>query len=59
MGLIIKTAEHHEDEIVRDDKTRKLSPQEIEAFQAGSSDWGVETKEEEIDDILSGGEDAA
>jgi len=31
-----------------------LSEEEIDAFFAGTSDWGFETSEEEIDDVLYG-----
>lgn len=31
-----------------------LSEEEIDAFFAGTSDWGFETSEEEIDEILYG-----
>lgn len=36
-----------------------LSDDEVEALLAGATDWGVETTEEEIDEILYGGADDA
>lgn len=54
VGRIVALAEEHEDELVLDDEAPALSPEEIEAFHAGISDWGVETSEEMIDEILYG-----
>ena len=36
------------------DEFEPLSKEEIERWLSGSSDWGVETSEDEIDDVLYG-----
>ncbi|HUR68007.1 MAG TPA: hypothetical protein VM370_02090 [Candidatus Thermoplasmatota archaeon] len=56
---VVELAQEHEDEIVLDDEAPTLTQKEIKAFLAGASDWGVTTSEDEIDDILYGGKDAA
>lgn len=38
---------------------RPLTPKEIRQVESGIADWGVETREEDIDKALYGGEDAA
>lgn len=40
-----------------DDDWEGLSKEEIERFLSGTTDWGVETTEEEIDEILYGSTD--
>lgn len=40
---------------IRDDGP-ELTDEEIERWLSGTSDWGVETSEEEIDEILYGSE---
>jgi hypothetical protein len=40
-----------------DDDWEGLSRAEIEQFLSGTTDWGVETTEEEIDEILYGSTD--
>ena len=40
-----------------DDEWEGLTEDEIERFLSGTTDWGVETSEEEIDEILYGSTD--
>lgn len=40
-----------------DDDWEGLSTEEIERFLSGTTDWGVETTEEEVDEILYGSTD--
>lgn len=59
LGLIVGLAEEHEDEIILEDRAPELSDEEIAAYLDASTDWGVETSEEMIDEVLYGGEDPA
>lgn len=55
LGRILELAEGHEDELWLKDEAPKLTPAEIKRFLSGTSDWGVVTREEDIDGILYGG----
>lgn len=52
LSRILELAEQHEDELILKDDPPKLTPEEIAAFHSGISDWGVETREEDIDRII-------
>lgn len=56
LDRIIATTYESKDELIdsfRDD-FEPVSDDEIEAWLSGSSDWGVETTESEIDEVLYG-----
>lgn len=56
LDRIIATTYESKDELIdsfRDD-FEPVSDDEIEAWLSGSSDWGVETTESEIDELLYG-----
>ncbi|MHB8584861.1 MAG: hypothetical protein ACYDDF_03365 [Thermoplasmatota archaeon] len=55
---LVELAEEHEDEIILEDQSPRLTEAEIRAFLK-PVDFGVETSEEDIDRILYGGNDAA
>lgn len=60
--LLQRLVEHglsDQEEIVDAFRTPRLplSGDEVEALLSGASDWGVETTEEEIDEVLYGGAD--
>lgn len=52
LSRILELAEQHEDELILRDEAPKLTPHEIAAFHAGTSSWGGETREEDIDRIV-------
>lgn len=53
--LVESTCESMEDFVATfRELTLPLSDEEMERFHEGTSDWGVETTEEEIDEILYG-----
>lgn len=56
---LVELAQEHADAIILEDDAPVLSAREVRAFLAGSTDWGIETSEEDIDKFLYGGEDAA
>lgn len=58
ISLILETAQRHEDEIILEDRPRQATSEEIKRFHSAAADWGVETTEDEIDDVLYGGDDA-
>lgn len=59
ISLILETAQQHEDEIIQEDEPPRLTEEETEAFLAAPSDWGVVTRDEDIDDVLYGGDEPA
>lgn len=59
LSRIVELAEEHEDELILDDTPHKLTPAEMKAFHRGIGHSGTSTSEEDIDEILYGGEDAA
>lgn len=59
MSLVVEAAEQHEDEIILKDEPVRLTPEQIKAMEEGIEGSGRITREEDIDDILYGGEDAA
>lgn len=56
---IVELAQTHEDEIILEDAPARLAPGELKAFLGGVHDSSLATSEEDIDQILYGGEDAA
>lgn len=51
---IVTDSYESKDELIESfrDEFEPLSEAEIEQWLSGSSDWGVETKEEDIDEVL-------
>lgn len=56
---LVELAEEHADAIILEDEAPRLTPEEIKIFRKGSSDWGVVTHEDEIDQTLYGDNEAA
>lgn len=57
VSRLVELAEAHEDELLLVDEAPPLTPTEIRAFLAGTSDWGSATNEDDIDRVLYGGAD--
>lgn len=56
---IVQLAEEHADSIVLEDEAPRLTAEEVKAFRRGASDWGVVTREDDIDRVLYGGKEPA
>lgn len=52
LSRVLELAEAYEDELILRDDPPQLGTEEIAAFHSGTSDWGVETREEDIDRII-------
>lgn len=58
LDMIIESSDDNKEEIVRRlTKVKLLSKKEVDALKKLSTDWGVHTKEEDIDLYLYGGKE--
>lgn len=59
LGRIIELAEAREEDLLTEGHAPTLSAEALDAYQNAGRDWGVVTREEDIDEVLYGGEDPA